>query len=1048
MPDLSWEKFESLQGDATTNFEVLCRELVRRNYSRFGEFRSVLQQPGVEFHLCLTENCELASNGRHFGWQCRFYSNVSGALGTTRKKKIKESIEKSEQVIPGLTNWVLWTKRQLTPDDQKWFYGLKTTLKLHCWAEEELNGLMQGSASVLRESFFGELILLQEDFEQMHEFAIAPIRKRWDPKVHVEVDVETAIRSNLGSAGTWNELSNHGTAMAERAKEFAGLEFEKTQKEFELIRDSLARQAVHLKDVGECIDGKPSFNQLKAAASSRELPSIKKSELHRLGSKLRAWKNENSIPVSSANFEITRYFELLDQLETSLDQNILAVVGSAGDGKTCLAAKLTNWQDDSPGGILLLARFLQNNQTLDNLVSRSLGHAKVKTFEQLLEASDAAGKRLGVRLPIVIDGLNESENPRNWKSLIQQHESKIKSYENIAVLLTLRQGVDSCLGEELRRYHLQGFQYNLDEAIEKYFTYFEISQKGVHQIRSLFSSPLFLSLFCQAVNPDRKEFVEADKVPTSATEVFIQYKAQIVERIAEQLDLNETYVETSLKKIALQLWRQDKRELDFDAVKTLIDKSDSWQKSLTRKLEEEGVLGRKPEWQGPGQSSSILYDAFAGFLIADALVTDVGNSEMDNWIAENSERLTPTENRHPLKEDIVAGFVGLFPRKVHRQFWESVTGDLRDEALLESANLASSRLDERTLGELSKLVGQISHQPFKSVFSRLYTVHDSASHRLNAEFTSSSLFKQSVGERDLQWSEWLRSNRAALIYNLEYMEKDWKQKNQLDEADVLSAKLVCWMLTSNVRHLRDQATKTLQVFGQVSPRALFELASEFAKSNDPYVVERIFAACFGVVMAFQGPKLEELKEAYQYLIERINCLFLKTDCETPTNHYLLRKYLRGIVEFGALHFPLLLPSALAERGKISFQSGDYTEAENVHNEFTGQIGMDFENYTVGGIFEGRRNYDYSHEGYSKAIAEIKGRVWELGWRHKDFHSVDEQIGRGEYGYARREEKGKIERYAKKYGWIAFYETAGFWDCLLYTSPSPRDATLSRMPSSA
>ena len=25
---------------------------------------------------------------------------------------------------------------------------------------------------------------------------------------------------------------------------------------------------------------------------------------------------------------------------------------------------------------------------------------------------------------------------------------------------------------------------------------------------------------------------------------------------------------------------------------------------------------------------------------------------------------------------------------------------------------------------------------------------------------------------------------------------------------------------------------------------------------------------------------------------------------------------------------------------------------------------------------------------------------------------------------------------------------GSWDCLLYTSPSPRDATLSRMPSSA
>ena len=28
------------------------------------------------------------------------------------------------------------------------------------------------------------------------------------------------------------------------------------------------------------------------------------------------------------------------------------------------------------------------------------------------------------------------------------------------------------------------------------------------------------------------------------------------------------------------------------------------------------------------------------------------------------------------------------------------------------------------------------------------------------------------------------------------------------------------------------------------------------------------------------------------------------------------------------------------------------------------------------------------------------------------------------------------------------ENAFFWSCLLYTSPSPRDATLSRMPSSA
>ena len=32
--------------------------------------------------------------------------------------------------------------------------------------------------------------------------------------------------------------------------------------------------------------------------------------------------------------------------------------------------------------------------------------------------------------------------------------------------------------------------------------------------------------------------------------------------------------------------------------------------------------------------------------------------------------------------------------------------------------------------------------------------------------------------------------------------------------------------------------------------------------------------------------------------------------------------------------------------------------------------------------------------------------------------------------------------------VVMLEEGGYYDCLLYTSPSPRDATLSRMPSSA
>ena len=47
---------------------------------------------------------------------------------------------------------------------------------------------------------------------------------------------------------------------------------------------------------------------------------------------------------------------------------------------------------------------------------------------------------------------------------------------------------------------------------------------------------------------------------------------------------------------------------------------------------------------------------------------------------------------------------------------------------------------------------------------------------------------------------------------------------------------------------------------------------------------------------------------------------------------------------------------------------------------------------------------------------------------------------------------QLEELGKKYKWVQIFENkgtvVGCSNCLLYTSPSPRDATLSRMPSSA
>src|SRR6476659_1225344 len=101
MTTLNWETFQQLPGAVQTNFEMLCRALIRINYGRHGIFRARAAQPGVEFHLQLQTPCSLGEPGRRYGWQCRWYDLPSGrAIGSARRAKLIEAIKKTESELP------------------------------------------------------------------------------------------------------------------------------------------------------------------------------------------------------------------------------------------------------------------------------------------------------------------------------------------------------------------------------------------------------------------------------------------------------------------------------------------------------------------------------------------------------------------------------------------------------------------------------------------------------------------------------------------------------------------------------------------------------------------------------------------------------------------------------------------------------------------------------------------------------------------------------------------------------------------------------------
>jgi hypothetical protein len=86
--------------------------------------------------------------------------------------------------------------------------------------------------------------------------------------------------------------------------------------------------------------------------------------------------------------------------------------------------------------------------------------------------------------------------------------------------------------------------------------------------------------------------------------------------------------------------------------------------------------------------------------------------------------------------------------------------------------------------------------------------------------------------------------------------------------------------------------------------------------------------------------------------------------------------------------------------------------------------MDFANYTLGRLIDNRRNYDFENREYKKVKGNILWRIYQLGYSLKTFGDFDKQIVSSQR-MTRSDYPTKVDRYGKKYSWIAYYELMGY-----------------------
>ncbi|GAB4363359.1 MAG: hypothetical protein Kow00114_19330 [Kiloniellaceae bacterium] len=1028
MPALNWDTFVSLPGSAEKNFELLCRGLVRHNYGSYGVLRALANQPGVEFHLKLDRHCDaLGDPGRWWGWQCKWYDlPPSGKLGSTRRSKIKEGIRKTEVHVPGITDWVLWTRRPLTREDQTWFAGLPSKMTLHLWAADEIDNLQVGQASVFRGTYFGDLILTPDLLRERHEQSVAPIRARWQPEVHQVVDAERDLRRMLGESDSWNSLRvlaaelRSAVTAAESAPQVPAPLAPIVSRGVETARlfaDALERVADAIRD--------GDIDLLRDELSSK--PCTLPAEMATAPRRLRSGNHQAGLYVTNAIAGCRETLGLFSAVDDAFSSRIVALAAPAGCGKTHLAAQLTAATGGRPDGILLHGRNLHATHTLDDLARQvTIAGQPVQTMELLFAAVDAAGQRARHRLPVVIDGLNEAEDPRAWKPQLAALETVLAKYPYVLLVCTIRpEFQDEALPAATRRVEIADYGVDVEDAIRLHFRHWKIDATDA-LLPGFLRHPLTLRLFCEVTNPTRQKMVGIDAMPGSLTALFDRYLDQVGDRIAELAPRTHRYyaqdVRSALTTIAESLWTSRTRSMERSELRRALgDEGRPWDQSLVRALEYEGVLLRMPS-DGDGAYMPV-YDRLGGHIIANALLASYGQAGFENWVREASTTallVGDYNQRHPLGEDILYSLVGQVPRRFSsKQLWQLVDEPLCSRALRFAARLEAAYLDAATVNELLNL----ARGGDAKLLEQLWEVRGAGNHPLNAEALDGALRPMGVADRDLGWTEWVRRNQDKTIPDLEHLARRWRN-GEVRPGDLLRARWVMWTLTSTVRRLRDQATSALYWFGRVDPAGLFSLTVDSLTVNDAYLGERMLAASYGVVMSHQHADTEFAVFLKPFLEELASAL-VGVAASAPTHHYLARLYVRGIAAFAAKFYGSTLPHAL--RGTWEFAIPAPVQPLSKDDARSDEAGrtlhIDFENYTLGRLFDNRRNYDMDHAGHLAAVSHVRGVVWALGWRAARFQKLDSRIAEDAYRGGRGE-RPLAERYGKKYGWIGYYSYAG------------------------
>lgn len=1071
MINILWSQFDVNQQAKDISFESFCFQVAYLRYRELGFFENFFNTPGSEFYLKLHTDCpELSLKaGDEIGWQAKWWYNTEDNTSLTkdRREHLVNNFATTLKEHPDIKLWIICTPASFT---EKAFNELKSSLlKLSSstqfvhWNKETFRNFLSADNSTfggLFHYYFNSNFIGFEVVKEYTERQIEYLHTKFDTDLYVPSDYDDEILNLLDYRSIFNELELKRTYIQDDITDIKRYLDRKDLEAF--LNPDYAKDVLDLidficqtlEDICAILDSKLTLEKCKEidgkinaylktyrsyADKLNKIINEKKWAIDE-NTQQYEWKHEQIIEhihdLHSHFVEIEKSEERFrshkplpisfTKLLGLVFQKDVHILSSAGYGKTNIACNIAKtFIEKNIPAVLLLGSNFRNSNLPQKTIIELLSIDRDYSFKEFLQALNTLGFIKGFKVPIIIDGLNESSPYKEiWKTHLFDIIAEIKKLDYVCLITTCRDRYINFIFEKenvsdiKNTFILEGLTEKQKRlAVPKYFEKYNIVPTSWNFNKDLFKHPLLLKIFSEANEDAENINISIDNVFQS----FDKYYDNIIKKVTGDDIVSKRNVNSRISQLCSKLWNDNSRDIDIVDFVSIIDpQKEELSDSIADKILDEGLcLFQRNLDEAENENIQFAYDLVAGYLIAskvllaevktaDELVKYLNNNDIQN-------KLFDEDLPHPLAEDIMISLLYLLPTKFNIEFFEVFD----NASILEiscrnidyyignsSGQDKIKRIFEKTTADNPNF-HLLLNKLFENIFQK--RVHGLS------EFALSVLMPLNQVEIDINWTEIIRKNNTASYDLLVAINKvSLHEKLTLAEAEEFFYISFITTVSTNLV-LREIGTENLYLIGRNFPNQIIKFFNLCYKFKDVTAIESLLASLCGTVLYANNEDLT--KNVMSFLIED----FLPNWNNT---HIGIIEYILTISEFAFSKYGLDYSPQLYFNK--SFTIPELSTDDKQHSRFNSFLaGVDMYNFIKYQISHISSNSFRKRNTFTEndCIKIVLNRVKENGYDETLFEPINKlfrEDDRYRYGHG-----SKIKFYAEKYLWQSYFEFVGY-----------------------